>query len=40
VDRVAKDAPAIADADVDAPAALGASLPRLEAVDALLVGGG
>lgn len=56
VDRVAKDAPDIADADVDAvkaagfdeeavfeaivAAALGASLARLEAVDALLVGRG
>jgi alkylhydroperoxidase family enzyme len=54
VDRVAKDAPGIADADVDAvkaagfdeeavfeaivAAALGASLARLEAVDALLTG--
>ena len=54
VDRVAKDAPGIADADVEAvkaagfdeeavfeaivTAALGASLARLEAVDALLIG--
>lgn len=56
VDRVAEDAPAVADADVDAvkaagldeeavfeaivAAALGASLARLEAVDALLMGRG
>ena len=56
VDRVAKNAPEITDADVDAvkaagideetvfeaivAAALGASLARLEAVDALLAGGG
>jgi alkylhydroperoxidase family enzyme len=56
VDRVANDAPEIADTDVDAvkaagfdeeavfeaivAAALGASLVRLEAVDALLIGRG
>jgi hypothetical protein len=56
VDRIAKDAPGIADVDVDAvmadgydeeavfeavvAAALGASLARLEAVDALLGGRG